>query len=183
MFPFFLGPLTFDFHWFSIWFPSFQFSQNQRLIQIDPDWSSHSWRCKVAVWKSGLRASRKNHSQRKPKCSLQRRLWTSEHVPKTEPFAVRTSLKKKHRSIRIWNEHLLRLTPRSITPWEECGNFTWNHYRFGLEPAFLLGLELLPVKPPFWQISAYGEISGFAVISPTFLMNLCKIRGFHVNKL
>lgn len=32
MFPFFLGPLTFDLNGF----PSFQFSQNQRLIQIDP---------------------------------------------------------------------------------------------------------------------------------------------------
>ena len=61
-----------------------------------------------------------------------------------------------------------------------------NHYRFGLEPAFLLGLEFLPVKPHETWILAdlrhNGEISGFAVISPTFLMNLCKIRGFHVNK-
>lgn len=80
--------------WFSLIFYMVSIFSVFPKSKIDPDWSSHSWRCKVAVWKSGLRASRKNHSQRKPKCSLQRRLWTSEHVPKTEPFAVRTSLKK-----------------------------------------------------------------------------------------
>ena len=111
-------------NWLKTWvFHLFSWSK------IDPDWANHSWGCKD-MWTSDLRASRKSHSQRKPKCSLQpRRLWTD--VTTLSPSHQRTPWKViNHSFFAALSQHKL-IEPISI---------------------WFLGSQFLPVIPPFWQI-------------------------------